>query len=222
MDQACFRDEQQRSSACRALLATGGLERLWTADRGPTDEARRLLAEVPNPPFSAGHRVLFLAAWAFWTGERVPFRFDEILGLPEAEPISKLTTATIYGPKAIDVWLTRSDVREDFVATPEDVHAAAAKLYDEARAVFAEGGDDAINFNAPPDACALGASRMAEYALIKGVKPIRADKKRTKAALELTAHVLGLYARIERDLADRSAAEDDDEGEGDEEPSTTE
>ena len=217
MDKTCFRDEQQRSSACRALLATGELGHLWT-ERGPTDEARRLLAEVPKPPLSAGHRVLFLAAWAFWTGERLPFRFDELVGLPEAEPICKLMTATIYGPKAIDVWLTRSDVREDFVATPEDAHAAAAQLYDEARAVFAEGGDDPINFTAAPDACALGASRMAEYALTKGVKPIRSDKARTKAALELTAHVLGLYARMERDLADGSAAEDDD----DEEPSTTE
>lgn len=218
MDKTCFRDDQQRSAACRALLATGGLERLWT-DRGPTAKARRLLTETPDPPLSAGHRALFLAAWAFWTGERVPLGFDELVGLAEAEPICKLTTATIYGPKAIDVWLTRSDAREDFVATPEDVHAAAAQLYDEARAVFAEGGDEPINFNAAPDACALGASRMAEYVLIKGVKPIRADKQRTKAALELTGHVLGLYARIERDLADGSAAEDNDE---DDEDLTTE
>jgi len=214
MDITGFRDEQQRSEACRALLATGELGHLWT-ERGPTNEARTLARDPSTLP--VGHRALVLAAWAFWTGERVPLRFDELVGLVEAEPICKLTTAAFYGPRAIDVWLTRSDVYEDFVATPADAHAAAAQLYDEARAVFAEGGEEPINFSAAPDACALGACRVAEYVLLEGVRPIRDVNKRIKAATKLTAHVLGLYAAIERDRAEEVLDEDHD----DEEPPTT-
>ena len=208
----CFRDAQQRFEACRALLATGELGRLWT-EKGPTDEASALAGDPSRLP--AGDRALLLAAFAFWTGKPVPLRLDELIGLQESEPICKLTTAAIYGPKAVDVWLTRSDDVEGFVATPQDVHAAAAELYDEARAVFAEGGADAINFSAAPDACALGASRMAEYVLMNGVKPVRKDSKRHKAAMELTVHVLGLFAKIERDCAEKAdnAEDADDEHE---------
>jgi hypothetical protein len=213
----CFRDAQQRAEACRALLATGELGHLWN-ERGPTEDARTL-ARDPSA-LSAGDRALLLAAWAFETGERVPLRVDELLGLPEAEPICKLITAAVYGYKAIDVWLTRSDDVEGFVASHAGVHAAAAELYDEARSVFAEGGDEPINFSAAPDACALGASKMAEYVLMHGVSPIRKDKRRYAAAMKLTVHVLGLYAAIERERA--LGAADDDEDEDDDAPTGTE
>jgi hypothetical protein len=223
MHDDCFRDAQQRAEACRALLATGELGHFWN-EQGPTEEARALAVDPSKLP--AGDRALLLAAMAFWTGKPVPLRFDELIGLEESEPICKLTTAAFYGPKAVDVWLTRSDDVEGFVATPRDVHAAAAELYDEARAVLAEGGDDAINFSAAPDACAMGASRVAEYVLLRGVTPIRKDKKRYAAAMKLTVHVLGLYAAMERDCAAGAADEDqgadeDDEG-GDDGPTTTE
>jgi len=206
----CFRDRQQRSEACRALLATGELRHLWT-ECGPTPEARAL-AYDPSL-LSAGHRALLYAAFSFWSGKPVPLRLDELIGLPEAEPICKLMTAAVYGPKAIDVWLTRSDDVEGFVASHAEVHATAAELFDEARAVFSEGSAEPINFNAAPDACALGASQMAEYVLMRGVKPVRRDSERHKAAMKLTVHVLGLYAAIERDRADgvADADEDDDE-----------
>ncbi len=212
----CFRDAQQRFEVCRALLATGELGHLWT-EKGPTDEASALARDPSRLP--EGHRALLLATLAFWTGKAVPLRVDELITLDEAEPICKLLTATIYGHKAIDVWLTRSDDVEGFVGTPADLHAAAAELFDEARAVFSEGGDDAINFSAAPDACALGAARVAEYVLMKGVKPIRKDRPRHKAAMELTVHVLGLYAAIEHEAAEKADAEEPRE---DDPPSTTE
>jgi hypothetical protein len=208
MHDDCFRDAQQRSEACRALLATGELGHFWN-EQGPTEQARALAGDPSKLP--AGDRALLLAAMAFWTGKPVPLRFDELIGLQESEPICKLTTAAIYGPEAVDVWLTRSDDVEGFVATPRDVHAAAAELYDEARSTLAEGASEAINFSAAPDACAMGASRVAEYVLMKGVSPIRNDKKRYAAATKLTVHVLGLYAAMERDCAAGVADEDDDD-----------
>ncbi len=201
-----FRDPQQRAEACRALLATGGLERLWTS-RGPTAEAQALARQAPSL-LAAGHRALLLAALAFWTDEPVPLRFDELLGLAEAEPICKLTIAAFYGPQAVDVWLTRSDDIEGFAASPDEIHASAASLFDEARAVFDEGRDEAMNLRAAPDACALGASRMAEYVLIRGVSPVRGDKRRYKTAMQMTVHVLGLYAAIERERAAGQSDED--------------
>jgi hypothetical protein len=226
MNDDCFRDPQQRSEACRALLATGELGHFWS-DLGPTEEARSLAGNPSKLP--AGDRALLLAAMAFWTGKPVPLRFDELIGLEEAEPICKLTTAASYGPSAVDVWLTRSDDVEGFVATPQGVHAAAAELYDEARAVLAEGASEAINFSAAPDACALGASRVAEYVLATGVAPIRKDKKRYAEATKLTVHVLGLYAAMERKCAAGFDDQDeaggqgaDDDEVGDDGPTTTE
>jgi hypothetical protein len=65
----------------------------------------------------------------------------------------------------------------------------------------------------------MGAARVAEYVLMKGVKPIRKDRQRHKAAMELTVHVLGLYAAIEHEAAEKADAEEPLE---DDEPSTTE
>jgi hypothetical protein len=208
----CFRDMQQRVDVCRALLALGvDLKGLWT-NEGPTDKARALGEDSSH--LSAGDRALLLAAFAFWSGHAVPLRVDELIGLDEAEPICKLLTATIYGHKAVDAWLTRSDSLEGFVSSRADVHDAAARLYDEARAVFAEGGEHPINFTAAPDACALGALRMAEHALMQGVSRVRKERKVTQAAIEMTVHVLGLYAAIERD---RAEAEDKRDSLGDDE-----
>jgi hypothetical protein len=213
----CFRDAQQRFDVCRALLATGELGHLWT-EKGPTDEASALARDPSRLP--EGHRALLLATLAFWTGKAVPLRVDELITLEEGEPICKLITATVYGHKAIDVWLTRSDDVEGFIATAADAHAAAAELFDEARAVFSEGGEDPINFSAAPDACALGAARMAEYVLMNGVKPVRKDSKRHRAAMELTVHVLGLYAAIEHERADKADDQDEDAGDADESTTT--
>ena len=61
-----LRDEQQLARACRALLATVGLERIWTED-GPTSEAAELL-EADGGPLSSRKRIVLLAAWTFWNG----------------------------------------------------------------------------------------------------------------------------------------------------------
>ena len=84
MHDDCFRDAQQRSEACRALLATGELGHFWN-EQGPTEEACALAGDPSKLP--AGDRALLLAAMAFWTGKPVPLRFDELIGLQESEPI---------------------------------------------------------------------------------------------------------------------------------------
>ena len=188
-----FRDEHQRLHACRALLATGGLERFWTA-RGPTEEARAL-ARANGGALTPGARALLLAAFAFWTGEANSLRFDELIGLPEAEPIAKLTTATIYGPRAVDVWLTRSDETEDFATRDvAGLHEKAASLFESARAGFAEMGDEAVNFRDAADACALGAYQTARVALCMGVPRLESDVDLHASAKRLTLRALEIVA----------------------------
>jgi hypothetical protein len=60
------RDDPQLALACRTLLASVRLERLWT-DQGLTAEVTELL-KADGGPLSSGERVMLLAAWAFWTG----------------------------------------------------------------------------------------------------------------------------------------------------------
>jgi hypothetical protein len=204
-----FRDSHQRALACRALLATGGLERFWT-ERGPTQEGRAL-AGAEGATLAPGGRALLLAAWAFWSGERSPLRFDELVGLPEAEPIAKLAVATIHGPQAVDAWLTRSDEIEGFVGDEEALHAGAARLFDEAARVFAEKGEEPMNFRSTPDACALGALRMADYVLLVGVKAVDDEEARLATATRLTGHVLALSAAMESERAEGGDAEEGDD-----------
>ena len=79
---------------------------------------------------------------------------------------------------------------EGYASSPADMRTLAAELFDEARASFAEGGDEPMNLRAAPDACALGAFRLASYALIDGLEPIEDDDERHEAAMLLTLHVL--------------------------------
>jgi hypothetical protein len=188
-----FRDNEQRSRACRALLSTAGLGHLWTAV-GPTDGARAQIADggACLPPL---HRALLLAAWLFWSEQPSPLRVDELLALPEAAvPTCGLLIAVVYGPKAVDAWLTRP-ASGGFVAGARQTHAAAAQLFDQARAALAEHRSKAIDFTALPDACALGALHMADYAIARGVAPVENDRLRHRRALQMAVHVLGLFAR---------------------------
>jgi hypothetical protein len=61
-----FRDDEQLSRACRALLASVRHAELWTRS-GPTPEAMALL-ERDGGPLSSGERIVLLAAFAFWNG----------------------------------------------------------------------------------------------------------------------------------------------------------
>src|SRR5258708_38472303 len=82
-----LRDDQQLARACRALLATVRLERLWTED-GPTPEASELL-EADGGPLSAGKRIVLLAAWTFWNGAG-GLRLAEVLEQFAADPMDAL------------------------------------------------------------------------------------------------------------------------------------
>jgi hypothetical protein len=82
-----LRDDQQLARACRALLATVRLDRLWTED-GPTPEASRLL-EADGAPLSSGQRAVLLAAWTFWNGSG-GLKLAEILEQFDADPMEAL------------------------------------------------------------------------------------------------------------------------------------
>ncbi len=100
-----FRDDLQLARACRALLATVRLERLW-ADGGPTSEATRLLRENGGP-LSSGERVMLLAAWAFWNGSG-GVTLAELLERLDAEPAEALCfllLASKHGGDAVDDWI---------------------------------------------------------------------------------------------------------------------
>jgi hypothetical protein len=197
-----FRDPDQRLRACRTLLSAAGLARLWTS-RGPTAEARKLVAEG-LPQMTPEERVVLLAAWALWTGDAPALPLGDVAGCRGAEPLLQLLIASFYGPGAIDVWLARPD-REGYVVGARATHAAAAHLFDDARAVLAEDSEAPVNMNAAPDACALGVRQMADYALIVGVEPIEDDEKRHKKALELAVHALGAFAKLSADAAAKGA-----------------
>jgi hypothetical protein len=100
-----FRDDQQLARACRALLATVRLERLWD-QRGPTSEASKLL-EANGGPLSSGERVVLLAAWAFWNGSGglTVAEVLERLDTEPAEALCFLVMASRYGADAVDDWL---------------------------------------------------------------------------------------------------------------------
>jgi hypothetical protein len=100
-----LRDDLQLARACRALLATVRLNRLWP-DAGPTPEASRLL-QANGGPLSSGERVMLLAAWAFWNGSGGVTLAEilECLDAERAEALCFLVLASKYGGDAVDDWI---------------------------------------------------------------------------------------------------------------------
>ena len=187
-----FRDADQRLRVCGTLLSEAGLASLWSR-RGPTKAAEALVADGASalPPEERG---VLLAVWGLWKGEQPPLSLGELVGRAECEPLLHLLIASLYGPRAIDAWLARPRP-DSYVSGAQATHTAAARLFDEARAVLAESSGDALNMNAAADACALGVRQMADYALAFGVQPIEDDEERHHKALELAVRVLGLFAK---------------------------
>jgi hypothetical protein len=107
-----FRDDLQLARACRALLATVRLERLWTVD-GPTPEASKLL-EADGGPLSSGERVMLLASWAFWNGSGGVTLAEllERLDSTPTETLCFLVMAVKYGTDAVDDWLAEHERHE--------------------------------------------------------------------------------------------------------------
>ncbi|HEY5261491.1 MAG TPA: hypothetical protein VIJ33_05220 [Solirubrobacteraceae bacterium] len=188
-----FRDADQRQRACRTLLSAAGLAALWTS-AGPTDDARALVADGAHT-LAPGARLVLLGVWGLWTGEWPPLRLDELVGQPEGEPLWHLLIASLYGPGAVDAWLSRPEP-DGYVSGGAGARAAAARLFDEARAVLAENSAEAVNLNAAPDACALGVRQMADYAMIMGVDIVEDDEQRHQLAVQLAVRALGMFAAL--------------------------
>jgi catechol 2,3-dioxygenase-like lactoylglutathione lyase family enzyme len=82
-----LRADQQLARACRALLETVRLERLWT-EEGPTQEASELL-ETAGRQLSQDERSVLLVAWTFWNGSGRR-RLAELLEHVDADPMAAL------------------------------------------------------------------------------------------------------------------------------------
>jgi hypothetical protein len=208
-----FRDHEQRRRTCRALLLGAGLERFWSERDGLLDHARATVAS-DGAGLEAGERATLLAVWSVWSGERSALRFDELVGLAAAESLFAFVTASLGGPTGIDAWLALREVG-GFVTSDAETHAAAARLFDEARASLEEDRDEAMDMSAPGDACALGAVHLADYAMMMGVECVREDKRRRALATQMAAEALGIFATIShrralgRRLADNALEPDD-------------
>lgn len=104
-----FRDDRQRALACRALLASVRLGRLWTED-GPSDEALGLL-DSNGGPLSSGERIMLLSAFAFWNGSG-GLTLTEILDsldAKRAEALASLVVSANRGAGAVDAWLAEHE-----------------------------------------------------------------------------------------------------------------
>jgi catechol 2,3-dioxygenase-like lactoylglutathione lyase family enzyme len=84
-----LRGDQQLARACRALLETVRLERLWT-EEGPTPEAAELL-QMAGRQLSQDERNVLLVAWTFWNGSG-RLRLAELLEHVDADPMAALCT----------------------------------------------------------------------------------------------------------------------------------
>jgi hypothetical protein len=107
-----FRDTRQQARACRALLATVRLERLWTFE-GPTLEAQELL-HANGGHLSSGEAVMLRAAFDFWSGDGACALTSMLHTLDHGrlEAIGSLALA-LSDPKdaygAVDRWLARNE-----------------------------------------------------------------------------------------------------------------
>jgi hypothetical protein len=99
-----FRDDFQRGRVCAVILGKTDLQELWT-ENGPTDHARRLLAQGVKG-YSAEKRTLFLLAWEFWrTKTELKFHDLRFLSPKRLHLVGSLLMAMAKGPDSIDDWL---------------------------------------------------------------------------------------------------------------------
>lgn len=99
--------KEQRTRACRTLLALIGQERLWSVD-GPTPEAVRMLQQYGGQ-LSNDDWVVFQVAWSIW-GRETGVRLNEILRLSgqRQTAVVQLLDALASGASAVEDWLRRT------------------------------------------------------------------------------------------------------------------
>lgn len=98
-----FRDREQRSAACRLLLARVGLAHLWS-DAGPIPRCNAVDGESRACEADA-HRMQS-ACWALWEGNE-SLSFAAVLEL-EGENLRAVATLLMCaskGPSYVDRWL---------------------------------------------------------------------------------------------------------------------
>lgn len=105
-----FATENQRVRACRAMLRTIELERLW-GHGGPTDEAIRL-RDQNHEGYSSGERVLCQLVWDMWNGTGNA-RIDDLMHRLDPTRFNVVTSflaAFSGGDQAIEAWIAAQEV----------------------------------------------------------------------------------------------------------------
>jgi len=101
-----FTDDLQRARACRVLLSTMRLDRLWTDD-GPGPQARAMLrSEV----LTDGERAMLRAALDVWDGSgglQLAEAIAKLDGVP-MEALCSLLVAMQLGSGAVEDWIART------------------------------------------------------------------------------------------------------------------
>jgi hypothetical protein len=122
-----FRDDAQAARALRALLATLGLDYLWS-EKGPNQSALTLRREGCGS-LSPAQDVLFHAAWSLWDrAAPAKVRFDElvrILDRPACEALFSLVIAYLDGPPAVEAWIAVDAQRHRLAGAPRAAAPAA-------------------------------------------------------------------------------------------------
>ena len=98
----CFRDAQQRSEACRALLATGELGHFWN-EQGPTEEAWPLPETRASSP--RGTAPFCSRRWPSGPASLSPSASMSSSGSRSRSRFASSAQRRFYGPNAVDVWL---------------------------------------------------------------------------------------------------------------------
>jgi ABC-type transport system involved in cytochrome bd biosynthesis fused ATPase/permease subunit len=104
-----FKDDQQASLCCRALLRRVRLEHLWEED-GPTKRAVEMIEQ--GSPLSSGEDLMLRIAFDLWNarGNATVGRVCAVLDDDHTEAVCSLLIARARGGQAIVNWLARYDV----------------------------------------------------------------------------------------------------------------
>lgn len=98
-----YRNDKQGCVAIRLLLASLGMEGLWT-ETGPTSTAVKYLE---GSPLSSGEQLLLRAAFDLWNGHGKVTLWD-LMGTLDAtrtELLFSLALAVTNGGHAVDTWI---------------------------------------------------------------------------------------------------------------------
>lgn len=113
-----FRNDKQRSHACKVLLSLVELEHLWDEERGPTEGAVAQLhrAEDGECLLSNGEQVMLRTAFDIWNGGGGATLWDMMTGLEPDMSVAigdLVLRASQDDPDLVDEWIRENSFPEE-------------------------------------------------------------------------------------------------------------